>query len=272
MASTSEIDSGIYLITCKASGRFYIGRSKELSIREFAHFRDLAMDEHPNAYLQNVYNKYGHDSLCFEVLAMIPEEDLQEAEQLLLDMHFDDPKCMNISRSAFGGRGSGWKQSDETKKKMSEFRKGMPGPDWSEEERKAIAERTKALWNDPLYREKVISGIKNSGFVYTDEIRAKMSAKKLGRRLTPEWKEKIRTSTLALNKKLTDMEKDLTRQRFSKKTIVKDITAGTERVFDKRQEAAEYIGCSIDVVTRSIKEPDWSPRDYPNIRFVNYGV
>jgi len=124
----------IYAITC--SDRYYIGSTKNFHKRMAEHKSDLQRGRHKNTYMQRVYDKYG----CFEykILESVEEDKLIEREQVLLDRHFDDPKCMNRSphahraynpwteesRKKLSETCKGRKHTAETKKKMSDAKKG----------------------------------------------------------------------------------------------------------------------------------------------------
>lgn len=124
----------VYAITC--SDRYYIGSTKNFHKRMAEHKSDLHRGKHKNTYMQRVYDKYG----CFEykILESVEEDRLIEREQVLLDRHYDDPKCMNASphahraynpwteesRMKMSESCKGRKHTDETKKKMSDAKKG----------------------------------------------------------------------------------------------------------------------------------------------------
>ena len=58
--------SGIYKITCTATGKFYIGSAKDIQHRLARHKSDLGRNVHHNILLQRAVNKYGKDMFEFE--------------------------------------------------------------------------------------------------------------------------------------------------------------------------------------------------------------
>lgn len=103
--------SGIYKITNRVNGKFYLGRSKDIEKRKSQHFHALMSEsrEHINNHLQNAFNKYGRDAFVFEVIELVDESNAVEREQYYLDTltPWDQTIGYNISRSAKGGSVSG---------------------------------------------------------------------------------------------------------------------------------------------------------------------
>lgn len=56
---------GIYMIFCFGNGRHYIGSSKDIYIRIYAHINTLKNQKHINTYLQNAFDKYGEENFEF---------------------------------------------------------------------------------------------------------------------------------------------------------------------------------------------------------------
>lgn len=65
---------GIYSIVHTASGRAYIGSSKNIKSRWSYHKTYLKRNKHPNCALQNYVNKYGLDSFEFTILEIVTED------------------------------------------------------------------------------------------------------------------------------------------------------------------------------------------------------
>lgn len=72
--------SGIYKIVNVVNGKLYIGQSRDLRERTFDHFRKLRNNKHGNPYMQNSYNKHGHDSFQVEILELCDPELLNSRE------------------------------------------------------------------------------------------------------------------------------------------------------------------------------------------------
>lgn len=77
---------GIYKITNKVNGKFYIGSSNNLNKRWQQHISELNNQKHYNPYLQKSFNKYGIDKFSFDILEIIEcEELLLKLEQKYMD-------------------------------------------------------------------------------------------------------------------------------------------------------------------------------------------
>ena len=110
--------TAIYMIKC-SNGNFYIGQAVNIKKRWKRHLQELKYGNHYNCRLQNIYNKYGENSLEFSVVEECDLSDLDNLEQILLDAHYEDPFCINISKDATSPT-RGRKMSAETCKKISD--------------------------------------------------------------------------------------------------------------------------------------------------------
>ena len=90
--------SGIYRIVCIKNGRYYYGSPNNIGLRWKQHLRSLRERNHYNIYMQRVWNKYGENSFHIELVENISNDKLLDTEQLYLDEHIDNPKCMNIAK------------------------------------------------------------------------------------------------------------------------------------------------------------------------------
>ncbi len=121
--------SGIYKITNKTNGKYYIGSSDNIhgsSGRWMEHIRTLKTQTHSNVYLQRSWNKYGESNFEFSILEEVPKENLLIVEQKYLDKAKLDyhKQCYNLTFCASGGGNFGKNHSEETKRKISEKLKG----------------------------------------------------------------------------------------------------------------------------------------------------
>lgn len=132
--------TGIYKITNKNNDKVYIGQSVDISHRRSCHEYDLKNNRHKNIYLQRAYNMEP-DAFSFEIICYCNEEDLDELEMFYINKYnsADSHYGYNLDKSA---RGTG-RKSEETKRKMSEVKKGntaMCGIKLSEEWKKHLSE------------------------------------------------------------------------------------------------------------------------------------
>jgi len=110
--------SGIYKIISKSQGKCYIGSSISINKRWNTHICYLRKGNHPNKYLQNVYNKYGEDDLVFEVVLFCEPEHLLVTEEEQIKKHDSYKNGFNlISKPVLGFRGC--EHSDNSKRQMS---------------------------------------------------------------------------------------------------------------------------------------------------------
>lgn len=70
--------SGIYKITNLANSKIYIGESKAIYHRWYAHKCALRKNKHSNQYLQNAWNKYKEDFFKFEIIELLPDAEKSE--------------------------------------------------------------------------------------------------------------------------------------------------------------------------------------------------
>ena len=160
--------SGVYRIDL-GNGRFYIGSALDLRKREQKHRSQLKLGDHPTRIVQSAFNLRG--VFDFKVIGLCAVDELLAHEQVLLDEHFDDPRCANLLATA--GSCLGMKHSPEAKAKISA---GNLGKKSSPEAR---ANMTAAR-----------VGI-NVGRKHSAKSRANMSAGQTGRTMSPETRAKI---------------------------------------------------------------------------------
>lgn len=138
----------IYKVTCTDNGNFIIGSSLTPNKRKNQYLSKLRKNKWANPYLQNCFNKYGENSLIFEILRKdIPENILEAIENIYIGVNcakVDDRKGgMNLQ----DGTRVNW--SKESKLKASNSAKkrlklGHPftGKHHSEETKQKIREAT----------------------------------------------------------------------------------------------------------------------------------
>jgi len=122
MATTKVKKPGIYTITNIVSNRVYVGSSVNVDVRKSRHFLDLKNGTHANAILQKSFNKHGPQNFVFEVVECCETSNLLEREQFWIDKKKESCVLYNLSPTASSQLGI--RRSEETKRRMSEAKKG----------------------------------------------------------------------------------------------------------------------------------------------------
>jgi group I intron endonuclease len=137
----------------------YVGSAVNFTERKIRHKYQLKKNIHKNTYLQNLYNKYGVEKLCFEILDYInTPTDLIPREQYFISLLKPQLNILPTAGSAFG-----YKHTEEAKKKISEKNTGRKMT--SEQIQKGVIARigqktSKGCKRSELYK-KHLSEIKN---------------------------------------------------------------------------------------------------------------
>ena len=76
---------GVYKITNKLNGKFYIGSSNDVEHRWRQHRLQLKDKTHKNKHLQYAWNLYGEDNFMFDIIEECFPEMQFEREQYYLD-------------------------------------------------------------------------------------------------------------------------------------------------------------------------------------------
>jgi group I intron endonuclease len=137
---------GIYEIRNVETECVYIGQTRQpFKKRFFYHRWQLRTNKHENPYLQSSYNKHGEDAFQFSVLKVVTDPSmLDQYEMEEIAKAKETGKCYNMLAGGGGRPGiplseerrkelgalnkilnTGKKASEETRKKMSEKRKGI---------------------------------------------------------------------------------------------------------------------------------------------------
>jgi len=137
--------SGVYKIQNTINGKSYIGSSFDIVDRWNRHKRLLSDEKHHNTHLQNAWHKYGSGQFTFEVLELVPCNELLVVEQKYLNDCKLNPDCYynTVYEAGAPMRGrvpwnkgkvgvqAAWNKgilfSDDAKRKMSEAAKNRTG-------------------------------------------------------------------------------------------------------------------------------------------------
>lgn len=167
--------SGIYMITCTGNNNRYVGSSRNMQKRKWDHWHHLKAQCHHNKHFQAIYNKYGKESLKFEVLEIAPYDKLIEREQFWIDKLNPEINKTLTATSGFLGRS----HTKKSKMKMSlAHKERLKNPEVRERLRQAAIEQNKRQPN----------GMK--GKTQSDEMKEHLRQKTLEQFSTKEAREK----------------------------------------------------------------------------------
>lgn len=183
MSDTIE-NGGIYRITCRASGKSYIGSAVNFKIRFKNHKVDLRGNRHHSPKLQRAWNKYGEDAFEFAVIEKVESRAiLLQREQYWIDYTNAVDAGYNICKNAAASM-LGRKFSDEHKAKLSAAHKGKIIPPEAREKM-----RQAALNRSPEVAKKIADSRPRKP--RSEEAKRKTSESLKGRKLSEEAKAKI---------------------------------------------------------------------------------
>lgn len=133
--------SCVYVITCTANGRSYVGSTIDFSQRHRKHISRLRRGNHESVKLQNAYNKYGEDSFVFTPLVVCDDTELIEIEQKFMDQL--DVILNGFNSSPIAGS-------------------GMRGRTWSQLQRDQFSQMAKLRRPSAEHKRAISNGLKNS--------------------------------------------------------------------------------------------------------------
>ena len=117
---------GIYKITNKITGDFYIGSSKDVKLRLAVHKCKSTWKNYPNKQLYQDMQKYGVDKFEFEILEEVEENSLKEKEQYFIETLKPTYNSNRANGFDFERRkkyNKEYQKSDKCKKHQKEFYK-----------------------------------------------------------------------------------------------------------------------------------------------------
>lgn len=114
--------SGIYKITNLINGKIYIGSTCNFNNRKSKH-----KNKKNDSMISRAIFKYGWNNFKFDIIELCEKDKLIEREQFYLNLYnpFSDNNGYNILRNCSSNGWFGHKHTDDTKKLMSEKKKGF---------------------------------------------------------------------------------------------------------------------------------------------------
>lgn len=172
--------SGIYRILNVRTGKCYVGSAVNIKRRWAEHRSYLRGDKHHSIHFQRAWNIHGEEAFVFDVLEYVPDKSmLTEREQHWMDaLQTAGKDGYNASPKAYSSFGI--KRSDETRRKISESKRGSTP--WNK--------GVKTGPQSPELVERRVSGMR--GISRPDEVKSKISATKraTGQTISPETRAK----------------------------------------------------------------------------------
>jgi group I intron endonuclease len=149
--------AGVYCIKNVLTGQMYVGSSTNLASRIRSHFSSLRIGKSHNRNLQKSFNIYGERVFVWFILETTTRETVKEREQVWIDATSCLVNGFNLAKKASDN--SGWKHSDEFKKKMSNERMGARNP----------------MYGVKLSKEQIAAIVSRSlGHLHTEDSKIKM--------------------------------------------------------------------------------------------------
>ncbi len=183
---------GVYKITHIASGKSYIGISKDINRRWAEHKVSKSKN---NGGIHEAMEKHGIDAFSWQIIEQCNVSLLQDREAHWIAVFDTYRNGYNLTS---GGQYNK-EISYESRKKMSNRKKGT----------KLSSETLKKLIGRKQSQESIEkSRLSRTGIKFSEESKKKMSAAHLGKKLSPETKKKIseKTKEALMNKKLAEIQ------------------------------------------------------------------
>jgi len=195
------MSSGVYAIVNKINYNMYIGSAINIKARWRVHRSRLRKGEHHSKHLQGAWNKYGEDNFNFIVLAECDENNILKYEQYYLSeinpTYNTNPVAGNMSgfkhsdesRKKLSVSKTGFRHTEESKKKMSKIWSGRPRGKYTEERCRKISEAHKGKKINENQKRGLSIGQHSK---ISDETKRKISEAQKGYAPTEETRAKLR--------------------------------------------------------------------------------
>lgn len=192
----------IYQIFNTVNSKFYVGSSVQLKTRWRKHRRELNANRHHCPHLQAAWSMYGESVFELRVVQVVSNAaDLMLEEQKWLDEHHGKAYCYNYAKYVdSSARGVKFQPahcqaiSESLKKHYAEFGSPNVGRKHTEESKKLISEKKRGVPKTEEHKQKLREA--NLGKQASKETKAKLSALRKGKVKAPEWVAKYTKQVL----------------------------------------------------------------------------
>ena len=231
----------IYKIINIKSQKIYIGQTtKQRPTDRFSQHKYLAF--HPQqeksiSYLHRAMKSDGIDNFKFEIIEQVNNLLLDEREKYWIKQHNSlIPNGYNLTIGGQGTPGFSRPQSQEEKNKkgnsIKKYYQNHP------QAREKVSQRTKELWKDPEYREKVINSNKKFYQQHPDMFKGENNPM-YGKHHTEEALEKIKAYAATRKLKIAQLNKD---------------TLEIIRIFDGVKDAEKALNVSHGWLSKAARQ------------------
>lgn len=231
----------IYKIINIKNQKIYIGQTtKKRPTDRFSQHKYLALhsqQEKNISYLHRAMKSDGIDNFKFEIIEQVDNLLLNEREKYWIKQYNSlAPNGYNLTVGGQGTPGFSRPQSQEEKNKkgnsVKKYYQNHP------QAREKVSQRTKELWKDPEYREKVISSNKKFYQQHPDMFKGKNNPM-YGKYHTEEALEKIRAHAATRKLKIAQLNKD---------------TLEIIRIFDGVKDAEKALNVSHGWLSKAARQ------------------
>ena len=237
-----KTNTGIYIIICTKTNKYYIGYASEINSRFRHHKSTLKNNTHKNTYLQRAWNKYGEENFRFEVLERCHKNQLCFLEHWwVIVLGARNPKY-------------GYNLAPTNSKQI------------------AGNNRESALKGVKTRRQ-------NGKHLLTAETKKKIGNANRGRKMSDLMKKKL--SIANKGKKLSEKHINIISEIHSKKVYQYDLQGNFMKEWKKVREAAEFYNFCEDSISQAARKERmsanflWSYNKYsvyPNLYFKGKNV
>lgn len=205
---------GIYQIRNTINGKAYTGSSQDCRRRFSEHRSKLRRGVHVNLKLQCAWNKYGEPAFEFSVIfCVISRDTLESIEQEFLDLLDAVRNGYNLAPVA--GNTSGWKASDETRRRMSDAAKRRD----NSLQVVAMANATRGKKRPQHVIDAMLAGKMAKPITESTRRRMSESAKARGNTITPHAMERLREISRARSLFSDEQRAQMSAMRHDGKTL-----------------------------------------------------